>query len=120
MEDFFNKIEKNILILNKSDNKNIDRMTKLYKDTNELISNTEKDLNKLKKKFENESKKIFKIKNNNDLVEYINKFEDINNKIIENDLNLENYVKLNNDMTIIYNSINYYIKNKKQNVKNVN
>ena len=120
MDNNFLKIEKNISILNNYDNKNIDKMTKIYKKTNEILLETETNLKKLKKKFEKESKKIIKIKNNNELIEFINKFEEISNRITKKELSLEDNIKLNNELTLIYNSINYFIKNKEQSVKVVN
>jgi hypothetical protein len=122
MNKAFKNIEESLKILNEfNDSSDLNKMIKIYNKTNKLLKNTSNEINDIERKFQKDNKKIYNIKNNEQLINNISKFESINNKIRSyNNDDIYNLIKLNSELKVIYNSIINYLQNKKLEINYVN
>ena len=122
MNKTFNNIEESLKILNEFNNSSdLDKMIKIYNKTNKLLKNTSKEIINYEKKFNKDINKIYNIKNNEDLTNYISKFDIISNKIkSSNNDDINGLIKLNNELKIVHNSIINYLQNKKLDINYIN
>mgnify|MGYP005626856193 CR=1 FL=1 len=121
MNKNFKDIEESLKILNEfNDSSDLNKMIKLYENTGRLIKKTSIDIDNIEKKLnKNKKKKLYNIKNNNELINFISKFNILNEKIksIED---INKLININNDLNKIYNSIIYYLQNKNLDINYIN
>lgn len=120
MNKSIRNIEESLKTLNQfNDTSDLNKMIKLYDNTNKLIKKTSNDIDLIEKKLKKEKEKLYKIKDNLELTDFISKFNLIDKKIKSTD-DLGKLIDLNSELKKIHNSIIYYMQNKKLEIENIN